>query len=95
MLNDRVQQQGRPGWNAPKITYTHVYELDEFHNVPGMNGRIRVTRDNHPKHANTVLASVIKERVANMEVFEPKQPFDFRISVSTETPGMSGDLRSC
>jgi hypothetical protein len=63
------------------IRYTHTYNTDSFYEVPGQ-GKIRVTTD----QKGNVVDVVNKVRVGDLNVRSPRQLFDWRISVSCETP---------
>lgn len=68
------------------ITYTHTYQTDT--SFPGPNGRkVRVSRDTDPRKATSeVIAVVQKETVKSLHVYSPRESFDWRVSVNTETP---------
>lgn len=100
ILNYRVEDQASPSFSGKPVKYRHTRETDYFHpSPPGPNGRhdrdvkVRITKV-HPDKNNPGLqvikpppeGMVTKRRIANMNVFSPKQHFDYRISVNTETP---------
>ncbi|KAF9178215.1 mRNA-capping enzyme subunit beta [Haplosporangium sp. Z 767] len=82
VLNKRLEQMR----NEPRehqAMYTHTREIDQFFN--SRNGKVRVTRDQGTNEI-TKDGIVRKERVADLDVFSPKNPFDFRVSVNIELP---------
>lgn len=97
-LNHTVREAKLPG-RSP-MTYKHTRETDKFYDLPsqmlatltpevraahegkGKSARVRVTRDNE---TNAVTATIIKLRMADLEVHCPSDEFDVRISVSLET----------
>ncbi len=100
-LNNAVAQSKRPGRKEIKYNHLHetdyFYEIPHHalqfidpyimsvHNQSGRKGapRLRVTRNNK---TNEITAVIIKTRLQDMEVRCPNDEFDFRISVSLETP---------
>ncbi|KAG0200385.1 mRNA-capping enzyme subunit beta [Mortierella sp. GBA30] len=86
-----LTSQGRPAWYkfSSDMTlerherYQHTYEIDQF--FTSANGKTRVTKD---QKTNAVIPNGIvqKDRIADLDVFSPKNPFDFRISVNIEVP---------
>ncbi|KAG0262671.1 mRNA-capping enzyme subunit beta [Mortierella polycephala] len=82
VLNKRMEQmRNEPREHQPM--YTHTREVDQFFN--SRNGKVRVTRD---QGTNEIIKDGIvrKERIADLDVFSPKNPFDFRVSVNIEVP---------
>ncbi|OAP55118.1 hypothetical protein AYL99_10818 [Fonsecaea erecta] len=84
----------------PRVDYVHPYEYDEFYeltdeglkNLPSSivkwmktrhTPRVRRTID---EKTNTVKAQIIKTRIADLEVYNPEYDFDYRISISIESP---------
>lgn len=63
------------------LSYQRHKLVDRFYQ--GHHGRIRVTTD--PVNGS-VIASVIKERIADLHVHFPNSPFDIRISLNLEKP---------
>jgi polynucleotide 5'-triphosphatase len=87
LLNARVEDQQNPSWAGAPIRYSHYHEIDFFHPVGDRGGRskIRVTKDE--KTGQIKPGGVIqKTRIADMNIFVPKQAFDFRISINVEEP---------
>ncbi|KAG0234406.1 mRNA-capping enzyme subunit beta, partial [Actinomortierella wolfii] len=68
----------------PTTQYKHTRETDRFFK-DGAQGKVRVTID---QKTNQVIPNGIvkKERVADLEIYSPRNPFDFRISVNIEAP---------
>ncbi len=64
--------------------YEHTYEIDQF--FSSAQGKTRVTKD---QKTNQVIPNGIvqKDRIADIDVFSPRNPFDFRVSVNIEVPG--------
>ncbi|KIW94527.1 uncharacterized protein Z519_04503 [Cladophialophora bantiana CBS 173.52] len=93
----RVSQvSGEP----PRVDYKHPHEYDEFYELteegrrnlppsimtwlnPRHTPRVRRTID---EKTNTVKAQIIKSRIADLEVYNPRADFDYRISISIESP---------
>lgn len=91
------------------VDYKHTREVDELFNVPPNElqslsqplrnslqrsahqkpPRVRITKDEQGK----VLARIVKSRVADMNIYCPGSPFDFRISINLEQQ-WSGDMSS-
>ncbi|KAG0252019.1 mRNA-capping enzyme subunit beta, partial [Linnemannia exigua] len=65
----------------PNVVYKHTYEKDQFYNIQGH--KTRVTRD---QKTNEVLGTVRKDRIADLDIFSPGRPFDYRVSVNVEVP---------
>lgn len=94
ILNLQVGEASQPHWQGAPIRYTHTKEIDAFYPAPpgpgqgqgGNRTRIRVTKDEKDRDKPTAKACVEKTRVADMNIFSPKRGFDFRISISVETP---------
>lgn len=92
----RATEASQPGYSGAPIRYLHTKEIDSFyHSTRSIAGgaagktKVRVTRDqitNQIKQ-NDPSVSVMKSRIADMNVYSPKRGFDFRISVSVEEPG--------
>ena len=82
VLNKLVDQSRKPVFRGSKVQYEHKYELDEFYRIE--SGRLRVTKDAKTK---VIIPgkSVIKDRVADLNVYIPTANLDYRISVSLET----------
>ena len=54
-----------------------------------------MTKDEKDRDKPTAKACVEKTRVADMNIFSPKRGFDFRISISVETPGGCDSMLCC
>lgn len=97
----QAQETGQP----PRIGYDHPHEYDEFYELTpeGQNHlppsivtylnhhhkpRVRRTVD---EKTNVVKAQIIKSRIADFEIYNPRTEFDYRISISIESP-WEGDL---
>ncbi|KAH7079230.1 CYTH-like domain-containing protein [Paraphoma chrysanthemicola] len=98
-LNGQVSQSNAPGANRPPVRYQHTKEIDtffelgqeQFATLPGMvkqlihagggRQRIRVTRD---QKTNAVIRSMIKFRIANLEISSPQTEWDYRIGINLE-----------
>ncbi len=63
------------------MSYKHTRETDNLYESNG--GKLRITTD---QKTQKVLATVSKERVADLNILSPRTPFDWRVSISTETP---------
>ncbi|KUJ09572.1 mRNA triphosphatase CET1 [Mollisia scopiformis] len=81
-----------------KIIYNHRRERDTFYELPQtmysslpaavreqLNSRQRIrVRISHDQKTGQVLAKIIKCRVANLDIYMPKQALDCRISINFE-----------
>ena len=82
------------------MSFVHTREKDSFYEMPSegylhlpegvrevLNPRhklrVRVTRD---VKTGEVKAKIVKARVADVNVYSPRTPFDWRVSVSVEVP---------
>lgn len=82
------------------IAYSHPHEYDEFYELneegkrnlppsilhwmnPRHKPRVRRTID---EDSRQVKAQIIKSRIADLEVYNPQSDFDYRISISIESP---------
>lgn len=85
LLNQRVTETNLTGYTGPKVEYTHTKEVDEFYDP-----KIRVTRDcrnnHHPSAHIPPNKSIVKEKLAHLDIHCPGRPFDFRVSVNVEKP---------
>lgn len=92
----QVQETGRPS----RIGFSHPHEYDEFYELtpegqsnlppsivtylhPNHKPRVRRTID---ETTNSIKAQIIKSRIADIEIFNPRCDFDYRISISIESP---------
>lgn len=89
----RATEAASPNYPGAPIRYLHTREIDSFyHSTRSISGgsagktKVRVTRDQSSNNS-TIKSSVMKSRIADMNVYSPKRGFDFRISVSVEEPG--------
>ncbi|MCJ1308854.1 mRNA-capping enzyme subunit beta [Agyrium rufum] len=84
-----------PGSRIP-MSYVHTRERDVFHELPSHlehqlpasirqslrhRAKVRVTTD---QKTGAELAKIVKARVADIDVYSPRTPFDWRISVNLE-----------
>lgn len=90
------------------MSYVHTFECDSFFDLsqlgslslPGSiraqlnprntNGKVRVTTD---QKTGQEIARIVKVRVADIDIYSPRTPFDWRISVNLEM-NFDGDLQS-
>ena len=97
LLNGRVETTNTPSYPYARIGYSHTKVVDSFHHYappppqqqqpgPGSSGssKLRLTVD---EKTGNVKECVVKERIANMNIYSPRHKVDWRISVNTETPG--------
>lgn len=72
-----------------RVTYRHQREVDYFYDerIPGSGNvvHLRVTRDAVTEQIKPG-GVVAKKRIADINVYAPNRPFDYRISINTETP---------
>ncbi|KAF9983101.1 mRNA-capping enzyme subunit beta [Mortierella antarctica] len=83
ILNNRLVQLQRIEPKERHERYEHTYEIDQF--FASSQGKTRVTKD---QKTNQVVPNGIvqKGRIADIDVFSPRNPFDFRVSVNIEVP---------
>lgn len=90
------------------MDYAHTYEIDSFHELPPaevkalppyIQDRFRLlhrpvkVRVTHEEKTNRQLAAIIKVPIDHIHVFNPKYPFDWRISINAEM-NWNGDVES-
>jgi len=63
------------------VKYAHTKITDEFYNYEGR--KVRVSVDSATGKA---VACVLKQRIADINVWMPNSPLDYRISISVEIP---------
>jgi mRNA capping enzyme, beta chain len=99
-LNDLVGKIHNDPSRTP-LLYTHPHEADEFFELTP-DGRLELPPSitqwidkRHPKpkvrittdlKTNTKKAQIIKSRIADLEIHNPRCSFDFRISINIESP---------
>ncbi|KAA1098102.1 mRNA-capping enzyme subunit beta [Puccinia graminis f. sp. tritici] len=81
LLNQRVTETCSAGYLGAKVDYLHLKEVDEFH-----DGKVRVSRDWSGKNPQSPPRSIVKEKLAHLDIHCPGRSFDFRISVNVEHP---------
>ncbi|TXT15909.1 hypothetical protein VHUM_00412 [Vanrija humicola] len=79
LLNRTVE--GSQSTEAP-LHFFRARQVDSFHSAPG--GKVRVSRD--PQGQVIPDGVVRKANIAHMNVFSPREAFDWRVSCNTETP---------
>lgn len=83
--NKLLNNQAQAARHTPHpIKYQHLHETDIFRKVG--NKKIRIRQD---KKTQTVVQVCEKVRLGDLNVFCPMRKFDWRLSVSTETPRSS------
>jgi mRNA capping enzyme, beta chain len=98
-LNELVRKSLQDPNRTP-IFHLHPHEADEFYELK-KEGRLNLPpsvahwldRRHAPKvrittdlKTNTKKAQIIKSRIADLEIYNPRCQFDFRISISIESP---------
>ena len=86
------------------MEYVHTQEWDEYHdlNNEGQGHLPHLTHWHNSKHQMKVRrtfdkktgemkAQIIKTRVADLDIYNPNDAFDYRISISLETPWHGSD----
>lgn len=74
--------------DAERVLYKHVRETDSFYDevLPtGERVHLRVTRDSRTQQIKPG-GVVAKKRIDDLNVYCPMRMYDFRLSISTETP---------
>uniref|UniRef100_D8PXD9 mRNA-capping enzyme subunit beta n=1 Tax=Schizophyllum commune (strain H4-8 / FGSC 9210) TaxID=578458 RepID=D8PXD9_SCHCM len=82
-LNKLHALSNEPGHPSSPVGYAHHYLVDSFYGND-RDAKIRVTRDE--KADNRVVECVRKIKLANLEIYCPKWPVDWRVTVSLECP---------
>jgi len=82
LLNGRVETTNSPSYPHARIGYSHSKVVDSFHRHSSAN-KLRLTIE---EKSGNVKECVIKERIANINVYSPRHKVDWRVSVNTETP---------
>ena len=98
-LNGQVSQSKAPGAARETVNYKHTHETDMFFELDqqgfsslnpvvqrlisasGTRQRIRVTKD---AKTGQILRSIIKHRLANLEISSPQTEWDYRIGINLE-----------
>lgn len=70
----------------PTIKYKRHQEVDYFYASSSRGEKVRVTKDFNTRRIKE-RGSVIKKRLANLEVYCPNRAFDYRISINLEIQG--------
>ncbi|KAN0064355.1 mRNA-capping enzyme subunit beta [Thecaphora frezii] len=83
LLNGLVSRSQDPAYPGARVTYQRRKEVDYIHSTP--HGNVRVTRD-ADKLTIKPNGVIQKSRIADLNVYCPGRPFDYRISINTETP---------
>ncbi|KAG9783876.1 hypothetical protein KCU88_g2929, partial [Aureobasidium melanogenum] len=105
-LNNLVQESMRESQTSDRqvIGYDHPHEYDEFYELteegrrnlppsivtwlnPRHKPRVRRTID---ETTGRVKAQIIKSRIADIDIYNPNSDFDYRISISIESPWEGG-----
>lgn len=99
-LTQQAFVQARNG-ERQEVLYDHPYEIDEFFELTAegqqnlnpsilehlgstrRSPRVRRTKD---RNTGQVKATIIKSRIADLEIYNPNTDFDCRISISIESP---------
>ncbi|KAG6891527.1 hypothetical protein C0992_005062 [Termitomyces sp. T32_za158] len=68
--------------SSSQLKYSHLHLVDSFF-IEGHQDKVRVTRD---EQTGNVTACVRKVRLGDLNVYSPKRPADWRVSVSLEVP---------
>ncbi|KAF9925631.1 mRNA-capping enzyme subunit beta [Linnemannia zychae] len=66
-----------------KVEYKHTYEIDQFYTSQGNKTRVTLDQKTRKILPNGIIK---KERIADLDIFSPRRPFDYRISVNVEEP---------
>ncbi|KAJ3513490.1 hypothetical protein NLJ89_g2911 [Agrocybe chaxingu] len=82
LLNRLKTQSSQPSHIGSPVDYSHHYLIDTFYAAEG-NEKIRVTRD---EKTGSVIESMKKIRLGDLNVYSPKRSADWRVSVNLEVP---------
>lgn len=84
MLNKLFATYQQPGYTGAKIQYEHINVVDSFYPTGGPGReKLRVTRDSA---THKTVQSVIKRRIADLNILCPGSNADWRVSVNVEEP---------
>ncbi|KAF9483417.1 mRNA capping enzyme [Pholiota conissans] len=84
LLNQLKTASSQPDYGGSPVDYSHQYLTDTFYTPDGNDrDKVRVTRDDK---TNTVLETMRKIRLGDLNVYSPKQSADWRVSVNLEVP---------
>lgn len=77
-----------------RIRYKHTRETDRFYAIQGTRNKWRVTTD---QQTGAIVPNGIVEkvRVADLNIYSPRSPLDYRISINLEIPRKALSLRVC
>jgi hypothetical protein len=91
MTDPRAQSNGSatPKLRRVPITYVHTRQVDSTYTFANeANSRhaqkVRVTKN---EKTGEVLATIVKENLAHLNIYSPKSAFDWRISINNERKG--------
>ncbi|KAL1408481.1 mRNA-capping enzyme subunit beta [Vanrija albida] len=79
LLNSAVEGAAR---TPTPLKFFRARQVDSFHSAQG--GKVRVSRD--PQGAVIPDGVVKKSNIAHLNVYSPREAFDWRVSCNTETP---------
>ncbi|CAA7262909.1 unnamed protein product [Cyclocybe aegerita] len=82
LLNRLKTQSSQASHIGSPVDYSHHYLIDTFYAAEG-NEKIRVTRD---EKTGSVIESMKKIRLGDLNVYSPKRSADWRVSVNLEVP---------
>jgi polynucleotide 5'-triphosphatase len=86
LLNQLKTASSQPTHIGSPVDYSHLYLTDTFYATDGNDrDKVRVTRDDK---TGTVLESMRKIRLGDLNIYNPKQNADWRVSVNLEVPSM-------
>jgi len=81
LLNDLKERPVQP---SSPLSYQHLYLVDSFYPYEGNEReKIRVTRN---ERTGAVMESMRKIRLGDLNIYSPRRPVDWRISVNLEVP---------
>ena len=84
MLNDLQRRSSDPSHPTSPLEHKHLKLVDSFYESDSSRDKIRVTRD---EKSGTVVEVVKKVRLGDLNIYSPKRPADWRVSVNLEMPG--------
>ncbi|KAF8195400.1 CYTH-like domain-containing protein [Pholiota molesta] len=84
LLNQLKTASSQPTHIGSPVDYSHLFLTDTFYATDGNDrDKVRVTRDDK---TGTVLESMRKIRLGDLNIYNPKQNADWRVSVNLEVP---------
>jgi len=69
------------------IEYKHTKQTDSIYSLPNENPRTAVKYRVSTSAQGDVLETIIKDNIGHLNIYSPRTPFDWRISINNERKG--------